>query len=170
MDSPNYQKLIEEGIENGVPVADILKDLEEVLTKDQEQKSNAKFKENWKCAARKPIASYYKTGCGTPPTPGELARFCASFVIDGYPNWTAGDMEHYASELEDYMVRSARLVKATDEEVRQIISEELDDLLDEVADGWAKVFKGVETREKKQEKKENPKLDSLESWVKGMFG
>ena len=31
MDNPNYQKLIEEGIENGVPVADILKDIEKVL-------------------------------------------------------------------------------------------------------------------------------------------
>ena len=165
MDSPNYQKLIEEGIENGVPIADILKDLEEVLTKDQEQKSNVKFKESWKITARKPIASYYKAGCGTPPTPKELARFCTSFIIENYPNWTTKDIELYASELESYMVNGAKIVKATDKEARQILDKELDYLFDNIADGWARIFS-----KNKQEKKESDEVDSLESWVKEMFG
>lgn len=167
MDRTSFGDQLNSWVDSGMPVKDILANLEKALNEDV----TAKEIQDWKDKAMSPIVSYF-SGTSKAPTPAQLAKFCAAALGDSHPNWKLTDYEHFTQNATDYLTTTEKLTGASDQEKRKILEKELDDLWDMMVPDLAKKAKEArEKAEKKQEeKRSNSGFDDLANWVKEMFG
>lgn len=147
MDLTNYNKIIESGLEAGLPTDEILANLGAAI---DDSRSNSKI-DNWLEEAKKPIVAYLHTPLAEYPTlsPNALAKFC---VAASYKKgWKLSDMNQSVSLIEDYLTNIMRIIGATDEEAAKYLEEQLDKAL---TDMFSTLLTPPSKRKKTAEEKE----------------